>query len=252
MGFLDTRPAADGEDQDPHAAFRSEQPREVLALLRSLRDSNTPVTLSGPGGAAIGATVRTVDPDRAHLALAIDANDPQLSALVDSDEVNAVAYLDRIKLQFDLQDLLLVHGPRATALQARLPRLVYRFQRRGSFRVPTPERSAPAAHLRHPCMPEMRLTLRVVDVSIGGCALLLPADVPPLPLGVLVQGVMFELDGDTRFDAALQLQHVTALGVSSAGVRLGCELKGLSASTERALQRYIDQTQKRRRLLSLD
>jgi c-di-GMP-binding flagellar brake protein YcgR len=254
MGFLDTRPApiGDGHGDDPYAAFRSDHPREVLALLRSLRDGNTPVTLSGPGGAALGATVWTIDPDRGRMAFDIEANDPQLSALVEGDEVNAVAYLDSVKLQFDLQDLMLVHSPRATALQARLPRQVYRFQRRGAYRVRTPERSTPAAHFRHPAMPEMRLALRVVDVSIGGCALLLPADVPPLPLGTLVQGVMFELDGDTRFEAGLQLQHVTALGASNGAVRLGCELKGLGASAERTLQRYIDQTQKRRRLLSLD
>jgi len=34
--------------------------------------------------------------------------------------------------------------------------------------------------------------------------------------------------------------------------RLGCEFMHVAAQTERALQRYIDQTQKRRRLLSLD
>ena len=254
MGFLDTKPAPIGDDggHDPFAAFRSDHPREILALLRELRDGATPVTLSGPSGAVLGGTVWTIDPERHRLAFDIEPNDPQLAALVEADEANAVAYLDSVKLQFDLQDLLLVRSPRATALQARLPQRIYRFQRRTAYRVRTPERSQPHAHLRHPAMPEMRLALRVVDVSIGGCSLMLPADVPPLPLGSLVQGVVFELDADTRFDAALQLQHVTALGTQAGGVRLGCELKGLTPGAERVLQRYIDQTQKRRRLLSLD
>jgi c-di-GMP-binding flagellar brake protein YcgR len=39
---------------------------------------------------------------------------------------------------------------------------------------------------------------------------------------------------------------------STSGMRLGCEFLALDAGTERSLQRYIDQTQKRRRLLSLD
>jgi c-di-GMP-binding flagellar brake protein YcgR len=45
----------------------------------------------------------------------------------------------------------------------------------------------------------MQLALRVLDVSIGGCALLLPADVPALEPGVTLQGVEIELDADTRF-----------------------------------------------------
>jgi len=253
MGFLDTQPAPVGGDgDDPYASFRSDHPREVLALLRELRDGSTPVTLAGPGGAALAGTVWSVDPDRGRIAFDIEPNDPQLPALVEADEANAVAYLDSVKVQFDLQDLLLVRSPRATALQARLPRRIYRFQRRAAYRVRTLERHSPTAVLRHPAMPEMKLALRVVDVSIGGCALLLPPDVPPLPLGSLVQGVMFELDSDTRFDAALRLQHVTSLGHNDGGLRLGCELQGLGAGAERTLQRYIDHTQKRRRLLSLD
>ena len=36
------------------------------------------------------------------------------------------------------------------------------------------------------------------------------------------------------------------------GLRLGCELLRLDSGSQRTLQRYIDQTQKRRRLMSLD
>jgi hypothetical protein len=35
-------------------------------------------------------------------------------------------------------------------------------------------------------------------------------------------------------------------------VRIGCELQRLDGDAQRTLQRYIDQTQKRRRLLALD
>ncbi len=70
MSFLDTQPApidSDGHD-DPFAQFRSSHPREVLALLRELRDGGTPVALSSPGGTGLGATVWTVDPDRGRIA----------------------------------------------------------------------------------------------------------------------------------------------------------------------------------------
>jgi c-di-GMP-binding flagellar brake protein YcgR len=82
--------------------------------------------------------------------------------------------------------------------------------------------------------------------------LLLPGDVPPLPAGLEIRNVRVKLDADTRFIAHLQLHHVTAIQNQSRASRLGCEFMHVQPQAQRALQRYIDQTQKRRRLLSLD
>ena len=252
--FLDTQPAPLGDDPhgDPFAQFRSSHPREVQALLRELRDSTTPVALSSPAGVGLGATVWTVDAERGRIAFDVEPGDPQLPGLVEANELTAVAYLDAVKLQFDLHDLVLVRSPRATALQARLPACVYRFQRRSSFRVRTLERGAPVARLRHPSLPDMQLALRILDISIGGCALLLPANTPPLPPGLEMGGVQLDLDTDTLLEVVLRIQHATSVQGKTTGLRLGCELLRLDAGTLRTLQRYIDQTQKRRRLLSLD
>ena len=123
---MDTRPApiddAAADGRDPFAEFRCDHPREVLTLLRSLRDGATPVSLSGPTGANLGATVWTVDSEHQRLAFDVESRDAQLPGLVETNEATAVAYLDSVKLQFDLHDLVLVRSPRATALQARLPR----------------------------------------------------------------------------------------------------------------------------------
>ena len=85
-----------------------------------------------------------------------------------------VGYLDSVKVQFDVSDLVLVHGNRASVLSCPLPREMFRFQRRNAFRVRPLMRSAPVARLRHPDMPDIEFALRVIDVSIGGCALFLP------------------------------------------------------------------------------
>jgi flagellar brake protein len=254
MSFLDTQPApidSDGHD-DPFAQFRSSHPREVLALLRELRDGGTPVALSSPGGTGLGATVWTVDSDRGRIAFDVEPQDPQLPGLVESNELTAVAYLDSVKLQFDLHDLVLVRSPRATALQARMPACVYRFQRRSAYRVRTLDRGAPVARLRHPSLPDMQLALRILDLSIGGCALLLPDNVPPLPPGLEMGGVVLDLDTDTLLEVVLRIQHATSVQGKNTGMRLGCELVRPDNGVQRTLQRYIDQTQKRRRLLNLD
>jgi c-di-GMP-binding flagellar brake protein YcgR len=193
-----------------------------------------------------------MDAARGALSFAADAQDPSLQALLDADEAVVVGYLDHIKLQFDVNRLVLVRGERSCALSASYPSEMFRFQRRDSFRVRPMLRDAPVARLRHPMIAEMRLALRVLDISLSGCALRLPENVPTLAPGVLINQVQIELDQGTRFETALRLQHLTAIPSESRGVRLGCELVGLSPDAARTLQRYIDHTQKWRRLMAMD
>jgi c-di-GMP-binding flagellar brake protein YcgR len=250
--FQDTRPAPLGDDAAAFADFRVDSRREQLMLLRQLRDGNTPISLSTADGISMSVTLWALDDQRERLNFSADDGHPHLQRLVDSDEAVGVAYLENVKLQFDLHGLLLVRGERTCALQAELPEVLYRFQRRQAFRVRTIERSSPKARLRHPSMPDMMLSLRVLDVSIGGCALFLPHDVPPLQPGTRLAEVLIELDADTRFPAQLTLQHVTSILSHERGVRMGCEWAPLGGAAERALQRYIDHTQKQRRLLAKD
>jgi flagellar brake protein len=247
--FQETQPAPMGDGLDE---FRVDNPVEVLALLRSLVEDATVVHLSSPDGNHYASTLWTVDAARRKLTFTADQDAPQLQALVEAGETQVVAYLASVKLQFDAANLVTVHGANSTALQADVPLEVFRFQRRNSFRVRTLPRNAPTVYLRHPSIPDMPLALRVLDVSTGGCALFIPNDVPPLAPGLKLQGVRIELDPSTRFEATLQLCHVTSINPDSNGMRLGCELLQLSGDAQRTLQRYIDQTQKRRRLLALD
>lgn len=246
---LDTKPAPlqDGLDD-----YRVSSHAEVVRLLKSLMDSVTPLHLSSPDGSHYTTTLWTIDLHQHKLGFSADADAPQLPSLVEAGEASAVAYLDSVKLQFDAANLVLVHGQKSCALQCDFPQELYRFQRRNAYRVRTLPRSSPTVTFRHPAIPEMSLALRVLDVSTGGCALFLPNDVPTLAPGVTVHGVRVELDADTRFEATLQLCHVTSLNPQSNGVRIGCELSRLDGDAQRTLQRYIDQTQKRRRLLALD
>jgi c-di-GMP-binding flagellar brake protein YcgR len=252
--FQDTRPAsldaAGGED--PWGPFRVGHPQECLALLRQLRDSQQPVVLSGPDGSSLTATLWSVDEPRRLLTFSAQPGLPALDRLVEADEGVAVAYMDSVKLQWDIAGLVLLRGPRLSSLQTQLPQALYRFQRRGAYRVRTPARHAPVARLRHPALPDMALTLRVLDLSLGGCALWCPSDVPPLEAGTRLGEIAIELDATTRFASAATLAHVSSLGQHDRGVRIGCEWHKLPPPAERALQRWIDAAQRRRRLMALE
>lgn len=245
---LDAVAAAHGGLDD----FRITAPTELATMLRRLIDANAVVNLNAPNGTAVVTSLWNVDADRGVISFSADADAPQLQALIECNEAVAVAYLDSIKVQFDVQGLMLVHNGRSSAIRCSHPREMFRFQRRNAYRVRPLLRSAPIALLRHPMIPDMQLSLRVLDVSLGGCALFLPEDVPMIEPGVLLNGVDLDLDADTRISAPLRLQHVTSLQLDARGVRLGCEMVNPSNDSLRALQRYIDQTQKRRRLMVLD
>lgn len=250
--FQDTRPAEFGADPaaDAWAEFRVSDRGELLRLLKQLRDGSVPVHLSAPQGAAVTSQLWSLDAARQQMSFSADEAGLRMQQLAQADEAVAVAYLDSVKLQFDLSELMLVHGARSCALHARLPDLLYRFQRRAGYRVRTFDRHGPKVLLRHPSLPDMRLGLRIVDLSVGGCALQLPDDVPALQPGTELRGARVELDAHTAFAATLRLQHVGTLHGAARGLRLGCAFADLDGAAQRALQRYIDQAQQRRRVLA--
>ena len=232
--------------------FRVGTPREIGAMLMQLRDGNVRLNLNASDGTVFGTTLWTVDAVRDKISFSADENDPKLPALLDCDEAVVVGYLDSVKVQFDVTGLVLVRGGRNSVLSAAFPRQLFRFQRRSGYRVRPLLNSAPMARLRHPDFADLQLALRVLDLSIGGCALFLPDDLPLMQPGIQLNQVQIDLDADARLHLNLRLQHVTSINPDSRGVRLGCEFVNASGDALRSLQRFIDQTQKRRKLMALD
>jgi c-di-GMP-binding flagellar brake protein YcgR len=251
---METRPAPlDGMNQDDGLdEFRVSSPREIQGLLKQLLDGSVLLNLNASDGSVFTSAIWTLDSSRGTVGFNADPNDPAMQALLECEEVVVVGYLDSVKLQFDVHDLVLVHGNKASVLSCPAPREMYRFQRRNAFRVRPLMRTSPVARIRHPDMPEMEFSLRVIDVSIGGCGLFLPEDVPTMNAGVLLQDVRIELDTDTKLEVSMCLQHVTSINAEARGVRLGFEFKRVGGDSLRSLQRFIDLTQKRGKLMALN
>jgi flagellar brake protein len=254
-------PSTDSPSPAPAAGlgeFRINAPSEVQALLRLLLEQQTRVTLGNAAGANLPASLCALDVEQGVLGLALGPGETQLQMLLGGGEVQAVAYLDQIRLQFELEGLISVGDSRgAPMLRAALPTQLWRFQRRQAYRV-RPNKRTPQATLTHP-QTGNTVALRVVDISVGGLALLLPLPSAPasgLPGAVdapdnwqpgLLLPARVELDRHTIFQAALRLQHVNS--DSESGKQLGLAFAQIDAAAERDLQRYIEQTQKLTRLL---
>jgi c-di-GMP-binding flagellar brake protein YcgR len=225
---------------------------EIAAYLQQLQRESAGVLLSGPQGQSLSSRIVALDANADLIGLEL-GTDPQgiSQALVAEGEITAVAYLGAIKLQFELEAPVLVSGDQGTVLRSALPQRLYRFQRRQSFRVQPASSAYPRVVL--PGGEESGQVLRVLDISIGGLALALPPDVAPLPLGQVSDDLTLELDRISALRIALLPHHVSAIaGDTGALQQMGCSFVDLDANAGRSLQVYVDQTQKRRRLLKLD
>jgi flagellar brake protein len=233
---------------------------EIAAYLQQLQRENSAVTLSGPPGHGLASRICALDSEAAVLGLEIGTDPEGISqALVAGGEITAVAYLGAIKLQFELDDAVLVSSEQGAVLRSSLPERLYRFQRRQSFRVQPAGSVYPRVVLpdAQPLGEHAGRALHVLDISIGGLALALPGDLAPslpvLAMGQVATGLVLELDRLTSLRIALLPHHASPIAADARSMlQFGCSFVDLDASAGRLLQVYVDQTQKRRRLLKLD
>lgn len=251
---METRPAPlDGMNHDDGLdEFRVSAPREIQSILKQLLDGSVLLNLHGEDGVVFTTALWTLDGSRGTVGFNADPADPAMATMLEGDEVTVVGYLDSVKIQFDVQGLRIVSGQRASVLSCNAPRELYRFQRRDSFRVRPASRTPPTACFIHPDMPGAEMSLRLVDISIGGCGLFLPAEEPSIGRGTVVPDVRIELDSDTRVEVDMRLKHSTLVSEGARGARLGFEFVRPGGDTLRTLQRYIELTQKRGKLMALN
>ncbi len=241
-------PASESAPQE----LRVTSSAEIAAYLQQLQREGAAVQLSGPPDLSLASRVCALDLDANVLGLEIGPDPDGISqALVAGAEITGVAYLGAIKLQFELDDAVLVSGEQGAVLRSTLPQRLYRFQRRQSFRVQPAGSIYPRVVV--PGGEQPGQALRVLDISIGGLALALPPDRASLPTGHVAEHLVLELDRITALPIALLPHHVSPVSGDPSGLlQLGCAFVDLDANATRALQVYVDQTQKRRRRLKLD
>jgi c-di-GMP-binding flagellar brake protein YcgR len=252
---METRPAPldnMSADEDGVEQFRVTSPREVGTILKQLHDGSVLLNLHAVNGMVLTSAIWTIDSSRGTIGFNADPRDPAVKALMESHEVVVVGYIDNVKLQFEVHGLMLVNGNKASVLNCAAPREMYRFQRRNAFRIRPLMRTSPVARLRHPDMPEMEFALRIIDVSMSGTGLFLPNDVPLMNAGVVIDAVRMEFDDDTQLEVSMRLKHVTPIKAETGGVRLGFEFVRMGGDAVRTLQRFIDQTQKRAKMMALN
>jgi hypothetical protein len=118
---METRPAPLGgmNPDSPLNDFSVSSPREIQTLLRQLLDGSVLLNLNASDGSVFTSAVWTLDSGRGTIGFNADPADPAMQALLQCDEATVVGYLDSVKLQFDVHDLVLVTATRRACFPAR-------------------------------------------------------------------------------------------------------------------------------------
>src|SRR6185436_10955993 len=90
--------------------FRMDAPGEIMNWLRELLQSQARIQLSTPEGEAIHTVLRALDTPHGMLTMEAPQVGDTLAPVLASDELVATAFLDKIKLQFDVSGLVAVRG----------------------------------------------------------------------------------------------------------------------------------------------
>jgi c-di-GMP-binding flagellar brake protein YcgR len=151
-----------------------------------------------------------------------------------------VTFLDNAKIQFAVgRPELTTHLGRA-AFSAPLPQSVYRMQRRSAPRRQPPE-SAPVHCLVPVPGTEGRYeSTRVLDISLGGVALLVPPVLFELATNQALPSAYLDLPGIGQIATTLRVRYMDAWPGEGGGRRFGCEFVDLGGTALRGLQRYMN------------
>lgn len=257
MSFVDTDPALIDRQRssDVWSPFRVQDPIQRRRLLAALCGGDVPVTIGSAGGPCVTAALWSVedrqDADGGRLHFSIASGMARADAMVSAPSHWAAAYLGDVKLQFQLRAMVLEQQGGRHILHARLPEYMVRLPRRRSMRVRRTEDAGPTAQFRHPVATDTDLNLRVLDISIDGCAVFKPAGVEPLAIGDELQSVQIALEADLRISADLRVRHVAPGPPGQRGSRVGCEWQSIDTADQALLERWIQGGRRRRQLVSL-
>jgi c-di-GMP-binding flagellar brake protein YcgR len=164
----------------------------------------------------------------------------------------AAGYLDDAKVQFECSGLRIERSPAGLTLRVDMPQYVYSMPRRAAVRVKRVDALAPTVQFNHPMADLVPVRMRVLDISMTGCALWRPAGEMPLPPGNVVPRVQVQLDKSQGFLTDLLVQHMTYGSDPRAGMRIGCAWENLQPYAAKILESWISRGRRRRELISLD
>ena len=228
-------------DPEAFARYAIHDRREILQLLNSLLERREALTAYIDGGLSFVTEVRAISPDG---ALVIDAPvDETLHARAGhAAQLVCTTRLDRVNIQFSLEATAQITHKNHPALSAALPESVLRLQRREYFRLPTPQSEPVMCSIAHtlPDGQKKTFTVRILDISGGGLAIVVPPAELPFEPGMEFNQCHLDLPDNEPLVVGLKVRNLYTVEKTGITVmRAGCEFFGLSRQMMAKIQRYM-------------
>lgn len=151
----------------------------------------------------------------------------------------AVATHLQVPVRFTLPQLAIAELQGGPAFLVPEPQTMIRMQRREFFRVATPVANPLVCHFSATDGSSFAAT--VVDISLGGMALLEHPTIPAkvLAIGEQIPSCRIELPGQGLIETSFEVRDVYSSGTRLEKLRIGCRFRHLDARMTTRLQRYI-------------
>jgi c-di-GMP-binding flagellar brake protein YcgR len=214
---------------------------EIIGMLRQLRDERVLSTVYFDDTTGFAVTLLLdVKPDFEEVIFDRAGDELAQRRLLASKRLVFVAFIDNVKLQFKAAAAEATTYDGAPAIRVRLPAEVLRLQRRDYFRVRPP--LAKPAKCLVPFDEEQKQfeSLRVLDISVGGLAVMTYPEKFDLPAGRIIENCILDLPGIGSVAVSLCVRHVDAVPRDDKARRCGCEFVDMAPQARVALQRYVN------------
>ncbi len=222
-------------------------PRQIRLLLQAMIDQRATVAVH-PDGREQSYPSAMLDVDEDTLLLDGSPLPAVNRSVGEASHLLCFAQVDRVMVRFRLEhpEVLLEDG--RTAFRLAFPEEAYHLQRRELYRLETPVGDSPWCVFPDPQGAEP-LRWRVVDISAGGIAVLLPPDLNLLRLQQRLAGCELQLPDSAPIAVTLvvcsQLVRKQANGMEQQ--RVGLRFEDLPRGADAAIQRYIFRVDRERK-----
>jgi len=244
---MQSSPPLGTENQSP---YQVDSRREIISLLRGLRDSNQLISMLINNGSEVFIT-SILEVDDTNNIVIIDSASSQLAnqRVVEAPRVSFEGLLDKIGIQFSSSGVQRCVFEARPALQFSIPTKLIPLQRREYYRINTPL-STPLLALIPVQVGERTETakLTLVDISCGGIAVLDEKKLLDNTTGLTYEHCKLDLPTIGMVDVVLQVRNSQDLILLNGKTnrRVGCQFINMSNTVLASIQRYIMKLERER------
>jgi c-di-GMP-binding flagellar brake protein YcgR len=221
-------------------------PKEIVSILQNIAQRKSRVALYYNEGISMVLTMILAADEN---GVWIDAaSNPLDNRLIErSKRIIFVTSHNQAKVQFVATDVVLGTYEDAPAFSLGLPRKLLRLQRRDYYRLVTAETGALNCIIHPVASQSIQQEVTVMDISIGGVALVCEQTGVELHPGMVYEHCQIELPGLGTVEAAIEVKNAFEITDRNGKVkrRAGCVFVKPDGKTSMLLQRYVAQMQQK-------